>query len=71
MKKCTYCKKDLNDRYFENKIGFFCNEEHYQDYKAIEEEKERLKKIKIEAKKKEEEEKQKREADKNKLYSLV
>ena len=32
MKKCTYCKKDLNDRYFENKIGFFCCEEHYIKY---------------------------------------
>lgn len=79
--KCKFCKeqKDINEAYkaiLYNSKGtpsnaYFCNEEHYQDYRAIEEEKERLKKIKIEAKKKEEEEKQKREADKNKLYSLV
>ena len=32
MKKCLYCKKDLNDKYFENKIGLFCSEEHYMKY---------------------------------------
>ncbi|WP_167349599.1 hypothetical protein [Clostridium nigeriense] len=32
MKKCMYCKKGLNEKYFENKIGLFCSEEHYIKY---------------------------------------
>ena len=32
MKKCMFCKKNLNDEYIENKIGFFCNEEHFDKY---------------------------------------
>ncbi|WP_291625927.1 hypothetical protein [Clostridium sp.] len=27
-----YCKKELINKYFENKIGFFCSEEHYLKY---------------------------------------
>ncbi|MGG7059801.1 hypothetical protein ACQPUY_09410 [Clostridium nigeriense] len=32
MKKCMYCKKELNEKYLENKIGLFCSEEHYTKY---------------------------------------
>lgn len=32
MEKCKYCKKELNDKYLENKIGFFCNEDHFNKY---------------------------------------
>lgn len=32
MKKCLYCNEDLKDKYFENKIGLFCSEEHYMKY---------------------------------------
>lgn len=32
MKKCLYCKKDLQGKYIENKIGYFCSEEHYEKY---------------------------------------
>ena len=27
-----YCKKELLDKYLENKIGFFCNENHFSKY---------------------------------------
>lgn len=32
MKKCRYCSKVLKSNYFENKIGYFCNVDHYNDY---------------------------------------
>lgn len=32
MKKCMYCNKELDKDYFENKIGYFCNEEHFNKY---------------------------------------
>lgn len=32
MKKCKYCKKELTEKYLENKIGEFCTEEHYIKY---------------------------------------
>lgn len=32
MKRCMFCKKDLDKDYFENKIGFFCNEDHFDKY---------------------------------------
>lgn len=32
MKKCLYCNKELKEDYLENKIGYFCDEEHFQKY---------------------------------------
>lgn len=32
MKKCKFCNKDLENNYFENKIGVFCSEEHFDKY---------------------------------------
>lgn len=32
MKKCLYCGKELKEDYFENKVGFFCNEKHFDKY---------------------------------------
>lgn len=32
MKKCLYCGKELNEKGYENKIGYFCNEEHFDKY---------------------------------------
>lgn len=32
MNRCKYCKKELNEKKFENKIGVFCNEDHYTKY---------------------------------------
>ena len=32
MKKCMHCGKVLDNMYFENKIGLFCNEEHFMKY---------------------------------------
>lgn len=32
MKKCLYCNKDLEDNYFENKVGFFCSEQEFHKY---------------------------------------
>ncbi len=32
MKRCMYCKKKLDDKYFENKIGYFCSEEEYDKF---------------------------------------
>lgn len=32
MKKCMFCKKELNDKNYENKIGIFCSEDHYMKY---------------------------------------
>ena len=29
MNKCLFCKKNLEKEFYENKIGIFCNEEHY------------------------------------------
>ncbi|WP_252222727.1 MULTISPECIES: hypothetical protein [unclassified Clostridium] len=31
-KQCFYCKKGLNDELLENKVGYFCNEVHYDKY---------------------------------------
>ncbi len=33
-KKCLYCKKDLDNKkeYLENKIGYFCDENHFDKY---------------------------------------
>lgn len=30
--KCLYCKNNLEEKYFENKIGKFCSIEHYDKY---------------------------------------
>ena len=30
-KKCLYCKKCINDG-IENKVGYFCSEDHYEKY---------------------------------------
>lgn len=32
MKKCKYCNTELTDKYLENKIGIFCNEDHFNKY---------------------------------------
>ena len=36
MKKCLYCGKDLEkepkENYIENKVGYFCNEDHFDKY---------------------------------------
>ncbi|SCK02276.1 Uncharacterised protein [uncultured Clostridium sp.] len=32
MKKCLYCRMVLNKEHFENKIGDFCSEEHFDKY---------------------------------------
>ena len=32
MKKCLYCKRELDKDYLVNKIGEFCSEEHYDEY---------------------------------------
>lgn len=32
MNKCLFCKKNLEKEFYENKIGKFCNEEHYDKY---------------------------------------
>lgn len=32
MKKCKFCNEDLKDKYFENKIGVFCTEKHFEKY---------------------------------------
>lgn len=32
MKKCSYCKKELKDNYISNKVGEFCNEDHYDKF---------------------------------------
>lgn len=32
MTNCKYCKKDLPVEHLENKIGHFCNEEHFNKY---------------------------------------
>lgn len=79
--KCKFCKeqKDVNEAYkavLYNSKGtpsnaYFCNETHYQKYKAEEDKKAEEKRRKAEAKKKAEEEKQKRKADKDKVYRLV
>ena len=79
--KCKFCKeqKDVNEAYkavLYNSKGtpsnaYFCNEEHYQKYKAEEDKKAAEKRRKVEAKKKAEEEKQKRKVDKDKVYRLV
>ena len=32
MKKCLYCKRELDKDYLVNKIGEFCSEKHYDEY---------------------------------------
>ena len=36
MKKCLYCGKDLEkepkENYIENKVGYFCSEDHFDKY---------------------------------------
>ncbi|ENY99713.1 hypothetical protein ACED96_05345 [Clostridium thermobutyricum] len=32
MKKCMYCREELEKDYFENKVGYFCSEEHFYKY---------------------------------------
>ncbi len=32
MKKCLYCKRELDKDYLVNKIGEFCSEDHYDEY---------------------------------------
>ena len=32
MKKCKFCNVILKDKVFENKIGLFCNEGHFEKY---------------------------------------
>lgn len=32
MKKCKYCNIELNEKYFENQIGLFCSEDHFNKY---------------------------------------
>ncbi|MDU7441988.1 MAG: hypothetical protein E7L05_15845, partial [Clostridium sp.] len=32
MEKCLYCKKQLDDKYVSNKVGKFCNQEHYEKF---------------------------------------
>ena len=32
MNKCKYCNKELKEKYFENKIGTFCSEDHFNKY---------------------------------------
>lgn len=32
MKKCLYCKKEIDKDNVVNKVGDFCSEEHYEKY---------------------------------------
>lgn len=32
MDKCLYCKKDLDKEFYENKVGKFCDENHFDEY---------------------------------------
>ena len=32
MKKCFYCGKEIEGDGYENKIGTFCSEDHYDKY---------------------------------------
>lgn len=32
MKKCKYCNEELNENNFENKVGIFCSEDHFNKY---------------------------------------
>ncbi|MGL5346894.1 MAG: hypothetical protein ACRDA3_06060 [Peptostreptococcaceae bacterium] len=32
IKKCLYCNKQLIDKHLENKIGYFCNENHFNKF---------------------------------------
>ena len=32
MKKCLYCKRELDKDYLPNKVGEFCSEDHYDKY---------------------------------------
>lgn len=32
MNRCLFCKENLEKDYYENKIGKFCSEDHYDKY---------------------------------------
>lgn len=32
MKKCLYCKSELKEEHFSNKVGEFCSENHFDEY---------------------------------------
>ena len=32
MKKCLYCKRELDKDYLPNQVGEFCSEAHYDKY---------------------------------------
>ena len=32
MKKCLYCKREIDKDNVVNKVGYFCSEEHYEKY---------------------------------------
>lgn len=32
MKRCLYCKKTLDKSFIENKIGYFCSDDHFDKY---------------------------------------
>lgn len=32
MKKCLYCKKELEKEHYSNKVGEFCDENHFDEY---------------------------------------
>lgn len=32
MKKCFYCKRTLEKNFIENKVGYFCSEDHFNKY---------------------------------------
>ena len=32
MNKCLYCKEYLGEEFYENKIGKFCSENHFDKY---------------------------------------
>ena len=34
MKKCMYCHKTIEGKGYNHKIGYFCNEEHFDKYYA-------------------------------------
>ena len=32
IKKCLYCNKQIEEKHLENKIGYFCNEDHFNKF---------------------------------------
>ncbi|MGL4654675.1 MAG: hypothetical protein ACRCWM_02130 [Sarcina sp.] len=32
MKKCLFCKKELKEKHYSNKVGDFCSEQHFDEY---------------------------------------